>query len=146
MALNLVLLHDTLAVARLAPDAEVPEWATASREFSAVVRTRAELSLLTVERLLPADQRAERGYRAFAVRGPLPFDLVGVFASIVGPLADARISIFALSTFDTDYVLVKEGDLAAARTVLAAAGHVVELEPEPVRAGHLHPGPPSVGH
>ena len=69
--------------------------------------------------------KVEPGWRAFVVRGPLPFDLVGIFASIAGPLAEAGLSIFALATFDTDYVLVKAADVATARAALVAAGHEV---------------------
>jgi uncharacterized protein len=123
--LPLDLLPGPFAVVRLAPDAEVPAWALVSRTLSAVVRTAAELSILTDEGEVPPEQVAERGYRAFRVRGPLPFDLVGIFASITQPLAEASVAIFALSTYDTDYVLVKERDLEAARRALEVAGHRV---------------------
>ena len=131
-SLPLALLPLRLAVCRLTPDAAVPSWATGG-ELSCVTRTRDELSVLAEERLVPGDARAERGYRAFVVGGPLPFDLVGVFASMAGPLADAGISIFALSTFDTDYVLVKEHDAARAAGVLRAAGHTVAGDGAAVR-------------
>jgi hypothetical protein len=124
--LPLVVLPDRLAVARLDRSDSVPAWAVASSPLSAVVRTAGELSVLTAEARVPEGARAERGYRAFMVRGPLPFDLIGVFASMAEPLARADISIFALSTFDTDYVLVKEPDLQRAVDVLRRAGHTVE--------------------
>jgi uncharacterized protein len=124
--LPLVVLPDRLAVARLEPSESVPAWAVASTVLSAVVRTAGELSVLTVEGQVPEGARAERGYRALMVRGPLPFHLIGVLASMAEPLARAGISIFALSTFDTDYVLVKEPDLQRAVEVLREAGHVVE--------------------
>ena len=123
-SLPLELLPLRLAVCRLAADASPPAWAGAG-ELSCVTRTRGELSVLVEERLVPPDVRAERGFRAFAVRGPLPFELVGVLASLAVPLADAGLSIFALSTFDTDYVLVKEHDVARAASALRAAGHSV---------------------
>lgn len=128
-SLPLALLPGALAVCRLAPDAPVPAWALASRPFSFVGRTPDELSLVVSEEALPEEGarepglRVEAGWRAFVVRGPLPFDLVGVFAAMAGPLADAGLSIFAMSTFDTDYVLVKAADVARAREVLVAAGH-----------------------
>jgi hypothetical protein len=124
-ALPLGLLPQRFAVARLPPDAGVPGWAVSSPVLSTVVRTRAELSLLTEESVVPAHAPAERGYRAFRVRGPLPFHLVGILAAVAQPLAEAAIAIFALSTYDTDYVLVKQADLPAARAVLQAAGHTV---------------------
>src|SRR5688572_17592842 len=86
--LPLTLLDDTLAVCRLEPDATVPAWALASRPLSVIARTPAELSLLVVERAVPPvatrepGLRVEADWRAFVVRGPLPFDLVGIFASI----------------------------------------------------------------
>jgi hypothetical protein len=124
-AVALVVHPDRLAVARLDPSGGVPAWATASPVLSAVVRTADELSVLTTEAHVPTAVWAERGYRALMVRGPLPFDLVGVFASIAEPLARAGLSIFALSTFDTDYVLVKEPDLALAVGALRRAGHSI---------------------
>ena len=129
--LPLALLDEPLAVCRLGPGDPVPAWALASRPVSVVARTEAELSLLVAERIVPAEAdrepglRVEGGWRAFVVRGPLPFDLVGIFASMAQPLAEAGLSIFALSTFDTDYVLVKAADLARAREVLEAVGHDV---------------------
>ena len=69
--------------------------------------------------------QVERGWRAICVAGPLDFALVGVLASLSGTLASAGVSIFAISTFDTDYILVKEDMLGAAREALAAAGHQV---------------------
>jgi hypothetical protein len=126
--LTLVVERTPLAVCRLPSDAPVPAWVTAGDALSAVVRTRDELSIIAEQSLVPADARAERGFRALRVAGTLAFELVGVLASIARPLAEARISIVALSTFDTDYVLVRERDLAAARDALARAGHVIEEE------------------
>lgn len=126
--LPLVLLRARLAVARLGARDAIPAWALADASLSCIARTPVELSVLIDESLVPDGVRAERGYRALMVRGPLPFDLVGIFASIVQPLAEARLSIFALSTFDTDYVLVKEHDLDAALASLGRAGHAVEPE------------------
>lgn len=130
--LPLVLLGEPLAVCRLEPGAAVPAWALASRPVSVVARTPDELSLLVAERSVPPEEarepglRVEGGWRAFMVRGPLPFDLVGIFASMTQPLAEAGLSIFALSTFDTDYLLVKSADLGHARRALEAAGHSIE--------------------
>ena len=74
---------------------------------------------------VPADARAERGWRALRVAGPLDFALTGVLAAVAVPLADAGVSIFAVSTFDTDYVLVRADRLEAAVAALRAAGHRV---------------------
>jgi len=128
-ALPLTLLPERLAVCRLEPGASVPAWATAGA-LSCVTRTRDELSVVVEERLVPEDARAERGWRAFGVRGTLSFDVVGVLAAIAAPLADAGISIFALSTFDTDYVLVRQHDVERASQALRDAGHDVTVARE----------------
>ena len=103
----------------------MPPWVAAADRFATISRTRDELSITAVQSAVPADVRCERDYRALRVRGPLPLNLIGVLASVAGPLADARISIFAISTFDTDYVLVKGTDLDKAVATLTRAGHHV---------------------
>jgi hypothetical protein len=123
--LPLELLPDTLAICRLAAGAPLPRWADGPSAFLTVSRTAEELSITAVQRVVPADAKCERDYRAFRVRGPLPLNLVGILASVAGPLARAGLSIFAISTYDTDYVLVKSGDLAAAIEALERAGHRV---------------------
>ena len=72
--------------------------------------------------------QSEGNYRALRVRGTLPMNLIGILAAIADPLADAGLSIFAISTFDTDYVLVKAGDLAPALAALEWAGHTILAE------------------
>lgn len=123
--LPLELLPDTLAICRLEPGAPVPSWATGSSRFLTVSRTAEELSITTVQRVVPDGLACERDYRALRVRGPLPLDLIGILAAIADPLAAAGLSIFAISTYDTDYVLVKAGDLAAALRALRRAGHQI---------------------
>ena len=123
--LALELLADTLAVCRLPVGAEVPGWTRRSGRFLTISRTAEELSVTAVQSAVPADVRCERDYRALRVRGPLPLDLIGILAAIADPLAEAGLSIFAISTYDTDYVLVKARDLEAALTALERAGHRV---------------------
>ena len=122
--LPLVILPERLAVCRLPFDSPYPDWARAS-DLLALIQTRDELSVVCAERFVPPEVRAERNWRAFQVQGPLEFTLVGVLASIAAPLARAGISIFALSTFDTDYVLVKEEALERAVHALSQAGFLV---------------------
>jgi hypothetical protein len=122
--LTLTLLPDSLAVCRLGPDEPVPGWAWAG-PLAAVVRTPDELSVVCAEAAVPAGVRCERGWRALRVAGPLDFSEVGVLAALVGPLADAGVSVFAVSTFDTDYLLVRAGQLPAAVAALTAAGHTM---------------------
>ena len=122
MNLKLALLADTFSVSRLAHDAPVPAWATTAPVFS-VTRTADELSIVAPESITPADVHAERGWRALKLEGPFDFALTGVLASVLQPLAESRVSIFAISTFDTDYVLVRSETLDAATSALRAAGH-----------------------
>lgn len=123
--LPLEVLPDTLAVCRLAPDAAVPSWAAKASRFITISRTPEELSITAVQAAVPSEVRCERDYRALRVRGALPLNLVGVLAAIANPLAEAGLSIFAISTFETDYVLVRAGELEAAVRALERAGHQV---------------------
>jgi hypothetical protein len=121
--LPLELLPDTLAICRLEAGSPLPAWAAHPSPFLTVSRTAAELSITTLQSAVPAGTACERDYRAMRVRGPLPLNLVGILAAIADPLAAAGLSIFAISTYDTDYVLVKAGDLEKALGVLEQAGH-----------------------
>src|SRR5512147_2215470 len=126
--LTLSVLPETLAICRLAREASVPSWAgdgIATGGFVSITRTRDELSIVCNERDVPPGVKADRGWRALKIEGPLDLALTGVLASIALPLAEARINIFAISTFDTDYVLVKGDRLAGTITVLRSAGHRV---------------------
>ena len=130
MSLNLRLLPEHLAVCRLSADAAPPAWA-ATGIFRSLTWTHDELSIVCDCEAVPEDVTAERDWRALKVEGPLDFGLTGVLMQVAEPLALAEISIFAVSTFDTDYVLVKEALLEAAVRVLTDAGHVVRW-PAPV--------------
>ena len=123
--LPLEVIPETLAICRLPPDAELPAWATLPAPFLTISRTAEELSITTVQTLVPPAVRCQRDYRALRVRGTLPPDLVGILLSIAEPLAQAGLSIFAISTYDTDYVLVKARELSAALDALRRAGHKV---------------------
>lgn len=124
-ALTLSLLPDTLAVCRLAPDADAPAWAWTG-EPASVTRTRDELSIVCRADAVPQEVRAEAGWRCLKVHGPLDFALTGILAALTAPLAAAGIALFAVSTFDTDYLLVKAENLDRAAEVLRGAGHRVE--------------------
>lgn len=117
------VLDERLAMARLPADALVPDW-VAGRDLLAVVRTRRELSVVCRDDAVPPElAEVERGFRAIAVVGTLDFAAVGVVASLALPLAEAGISIFGISTYDTDHVLVRDDRLEDAKRALAAAGH-----------------------
>jgi hypothetical protein len=97
----------------------------AAADFVSITQTIDELSIVCREANVPSDVKADRGWRALKVAGPLDLALTGVLASLVNPLAEAQINIFAISTFDTDYLLVKGYNLAGACDVLRGAGFVV---------------------
>jgi hypothetical protein len=119
---KLCLLPETYAVCRLDADASTPSWASAGgQEFTSVTRTAQELSVICQGSIVPAGVTATRGWRCLRIEGPFPADEPGVLASVVGPLAEAGISVFAVATHDTDYLLVR--DVAQAAEALAAAGH-----------------------
>ena len=119
VSLHLRLLPGHYAVAR--PDTW-PDWLPADGVVS-VTRTGGEISVVCEERLVPAGILKETGFRAWEFQGPFPFGLTGILDSVLHPLAQARIGIFAMSTYDTDYVLVKAEDLGKALTALRESGH-----------------------
>ena len=124
------VLPERFAVCKLPTHFPVPEWVTRHDSLFSVTRTANELSLVVPESILPLAKSepallTEAGWRALEVAGPLPFDLVGILASLTAPLARAGVPVFALSTFDTDYLLVKETDLPNAMTALREAGYDV---------------------
>lgn len=126
MRLTLTVLPETLAICRLDPGAAVPAWALSAGGFVSITRTGDELSVVCPEASIPQDVIASRGWRCLRVAGPLDFSLVGVLAALASPLAAAGVSIFAISTYDTDYLLAREADLPGAVEALTAAGHAVE--------------------
>ncbi len=93
--------------------------------FFSLTRTGEELSVVCAENLVPVDVQAERGWRALRVAGVIDFSVGGVLATLAVPLAEAGISVFAISTYNTDYLLVKEHDLGRAIEVLRDADHIL---------------------
>ncbi len=125
MSARLELLFDAtpLAVTRLGAGTTVPGWAADARGFTCVTRTHDELSIVVPQDAVPTGVPAEGPFASFRVAGTLPFGLVGILASLVDPLAAAGIAIFAVSTYDTDWILVPAAHAAGARAALEAAGH-----------------------
>ena len=126
---TLDLLPHRLAVCRLEPGSALPQ-SLLRAPFVAITRTSEELSLVVPEELVEDHWIVEPGWWALAVRGPLDFELVGVLASLAGTLAAAQVSLFAISTYDTDLLLVKDDDCERGVAALEAAGHVVERPKE----------------
>jgi predicted glycoside hydrolase/deacetylase ChbG (UPF0249 family) len=122
--LTLDLFPERYAVCRLPADRPWPSAPQGSGLYS-LTRDAEWLSVVCAERELPDGAQVENGWRAVRVRGPLDFGLVGILADLTSALANARISLFALSTFETDWLLVRDGDLEGALAALRAAGHTV---------------------
>ena len=122
--MRFTLLDSRFAVARLDPDADVPAWIPRG-PFTSVTRTASELSIVCDEAAIPPDVRAEGGWRCLGLEGPIPFETVGIAAEFTRILAERGISVFVVSTFDTDYVLVQHVD--GAIEALLTAGHEVRI-------------------
>jgi hypothetical protein len=121
---DLSLLAETFTICRLAPEAVVPEWATQGQFFS-ITRTGDELSVIAESALVPERWRPEESWRVMKVHGPFNLSEVGVLAALVAPLAAAGVSVFTISTFDTDYLLVQCNQLREAVAGLRNASHTV---------------------
>ena len=122
--MTLKAMPERLAVCRLEPGSPLPTWAIAGA-FRSASWTQEELSIVCEEALVPPGVKAERGWRALKVEGPLDFALTGILLMIAEPLARAGISLFAISTFDTDYILVKSAAFLEACAVLSECGHSI---------------------
>ena len=120
-----MLLPGRLTVARLPGTAALPSWADGTG-FVSITRREGELSIVCADARVPPDVRAERGWRALEVEGPIDFQAVGVLHGLTGPLARAGIPVFAVATFDTDVLLVREETLGRAVEALRTAGIAVD--------------------
>ncbi|MGE5403803.1 MAG: ACT domain-containing protein [Candidatus Saccharibacteria bacterium] len=123
--LNLVQIPGTFAVCRMSPNEPVPKWVLKLSGFYSITHSSEELSILCPEVHVPGNVKYEGEFTCLKVQGPLDFSMHGVLASLTCPLADAEISIFAVSTFDTDYLLLKQTDLKKAVCILEGAGHKI---------------------
>ena len=122
--MNLAVLDGQFAVCRLDVHAKIPGWARGGG-FVSFTRTADEFSVVCLQENVPPGVVMEAGWRLIKVAEKLDFAETGILASLAGPLALAGISIFALSTYETDYILVKEADLEDALSLLGSAGHNV---------------------
>jgi hypothetical protein len=126
--LTLSIMDSMFGIFRMDSGSEVPPWAYGGSFFS-ITRTPEELSVVCQESSVPANipeqVRAERGWKCLKVEGPLDFGLTGILAGISRVLAEHRVSIFALSTYDTDYILVREEDLQSAVRALVEEGYEI---------------------
>jgi len=122
------------AICRLGPEEQIPDWALLDRfSFSSCILTRDELSVICPQQQVPDGILADRGWRCLKLEGPFDLSEPGVLASMVTPLAQAGISVFAEATYDTDYLLIKEFDRAV--QTLRECGHRVLLDDSASAAG-----------
>ena len=120
--LNLSLLPHKYAVCQLHPDKHIPYWSLLG-DFVSLTRTHEELSIVCQQDNVPDDIEAERGWCCLQVQGAFDFSATGVHASLAIPLAEAEISVLAIATYATDYLLIKEQNVERALQVLEQAGH-----------------------
>jgi hypothetical protein len=115
-------LGEPYAILRLEANSPIPEW-TSQGEFTSITRTADELSIVCPVTNLPTTIRAPQRWTCLKLEGPFPFSLTGILLSFIQPLSDNAIPIFAVSTYDTDYVLIQEEFSEKALAVLRQAGH-----------------------
>jgi hypothetical protein len=133
------VLPGTLAICRLHASERIPSWALELHEgFVSITRTPDELSIVCPQDAVPPDTRVEEDWRALVLPGPIPFEMTGVLAALTVPLAEAGIPVFAISTYDTDYVLVREKNVERAL-------HVLHADPERQRIASGSPYEPVIG-
>ena len=119
------MMPGVYAICRLGASEAIPTWAPVAG-FCSITRTQEELSIVCEQERVPVSTKMERDWRCLKVEGPLDFALTGILADLSTTLAAADISLFALSTFDTDYLLVKRAVLDAAIAALEASGHQID--------------------
>ena len=122
---NLELLPHRYAVSQLLPTTPIPAWAD-GEGFVSIARTAEELSVVCLENRVPANIKTDGGWRCFKFQGPFAFDQTGILSSVLQPLAQADVGIFAVSTFNTDYLLVKAENLERTVKALETAGHIIQ--------------------
>jgi hypothetical protein len=122
--LSLKILPDRMAVCRFDPAAALPDWVDRSAFFS-ITRSDEELTVVCAEAPVPSGTLSNGGWRCFKVQGPLDFSETGIIVSLTKPLAESGVSVFVISTFNTDYLMVKDNDLAQAIDALTVAGHEI---------------------
>ena len=125
--LTLEVLTGNYAIYRFAPDSSIPNWVLNATGFSSITRTTDELSIVCQTQNTDLENvKQDSGWACLKLVGPFAFDLTGILSSVLNPLRDAEIRIFAISTFDTDYVLVKLEHLQRAVVTLKNAGHHIQ--------------------
>lgn len=125
VVISLSVMQERLAVCRLDPKEDIPQWALDS-SFCSITRTPEELAIVCNQENVPPSVKCARDWRALKMEGPFDFALVGILAAVVDPLADEAIPVLSIATYDTDYILVRSGQYERAVAVLVAAGHRIK--------------------
>ena len=125
--LTLKILPDRMAVCRFEPSAPLPGWID-QPGFYSITRTAEELSVVCSEERVPPGTESETGWRCFQLLGPFGFSEIGIISSLTQPLSESGVCVFVISTFATDYLMVKEKDLAKTIDALAVQGHQINEE------------------
>jgi hypothetical protein len=120
--MKLITYDKLLAITQLPNGIEIPAWVFKS-EFINIFKNCDEFSIVTDEKVVPKDLKTEWGWNYLKIQGPIPFDLTGVLNSVLEPLAQEKLGIFAISTYDTDYILVKKENFSKAKEALKRFGH-----------------------
>lgn len=126
--MNLSVLPGTMAVLKLNSSKSIPNWAFENKDFISITYTAEELSIVCSEEIVPSDagnMEISKEWRCIKVEGPLDFSLTGILSSLTSPLAEAKISIFAISTYNTDYLLVKSDTLEQTLQIFSEHGHSI---------------------
>lgn len=118
--LTLKVLEDRFAICKVDSSIPIPMWVLRSKDFYSITRTADEMSIISLESSVPADVEKEGGWKALKIEGVLEFSLIGIISSITDLLAEEGISVFVMSTYNTDYIFIKEKDLEKAINVLAS--------------------------
>jgi len=123
--LQLSLLKDKYGICTLPNNAPIPDWAL-TQSLASITRTEKELTIVCRREILPSQYQSDLNWRCFKIDGSFDLNQIGVISSISSPLADAGISIYVISTYDTDYFLIQEQDLEKTISVLSSSGHAIK--------------------
>jgi hypothetical protein len=123
--LRFTLLPEHFVICRLDPTTVPPDWALRPATLTSITRTAEELSIVCPDANVPPGVKSDAGWICLKLEGPFPFSMTGVLTSFISPLSSNQVPIFALATFDTDYVLIKQEFWEVASAALASAGHKI---------------------
>ncbi len=117
-----------MAVCKLSPQSPLPTWLnTADNKFFSITKTNDELSIVCDQSSVPEHVQAQKNWRMFKIKGQMEFELVGILKQVLNPLAESGIGIFAISTYDTDYILVQEKDFENAIKALKTKFEIQDI-------------------